>query len=202
MTRILTFIILLITFNSAKADCPACWELRKVEITMNSGEVVTGYLKWNELWLNDVVDTAVWKNRFPESLLPYYQNLGYKWDLELITEVFIIKNDSISEFIATKAACMGNLDYTRIKSVRELDPEAKKYHGIDEIQLLTQNEIDKLKTNPVAVYYYDSSVFGTYFISYNPAITYKTLSEINEGNYTRKVAELKAKGVIVYSFSY
>ncbi|NTW25903.1 MAG: hypothetical protein HGA37_14495 [Lentimicrobium sp.] len=202
MKRILVLFILVFGFNTTQADCLNCWELRKVEITMNSGEVVTGYLKWNEIWLNDVLDTAVWKNRFPESLLPYYQNLSYKWDLELITEVFIIKNDSISEFIATKAACVGNLDYTKIKSVRELDPTAKKYHGIDEIQLLTQNEIDKLKTNPVAVFYYDSSVFGTYFISYNPAITFKVLNEINEENYSRKVTELKAKGVIVYSFGY
>lgn len=203
MTRILAFLVLLVTgFNTAKADCPACWELRKVEITMNTGQIITGYVKWNEIWLNDVLDTAVWKNRFPESLLPYYQNLSYKWDLEFITELFIIKNDSIDEFIATKAESTGNLDYTKIKSVRELDVSAKKYHGIDEIQILTQKDIDRLKTNPLAVFYYDSGIFGTYFLSYNPAITAKVLSGINEQNYQKMVTDLKAKGVIVYTFGY
>jgi len=202
MIRMLALLILVSGFISAKADCPACWELRKVEITMKSGEIITGYVKWNELWLNDVLDTTVWKNRFPESLLPYYENLGYKWDLEFITELFIIKNDSIDEFIATKAECTGNLDYTKIKSVRELDASAKKYHGIDEIQILSQKDIDRLKSNPVAVFYYDSGVFGTYFLSYNPAITFKVMSGINAENYTRKVDELKLKGVIVYSFGY
>lgn len=202
MIRFFAFLILVSLTVSAKADCPACWELRKVEITLNNGEIITGYVKWNESWLNDVLDTAVWKNRFPESLLPYYQNLGYKWDLEFITELFIIKNDSIEEFLATKAESTGNLDYTKIKSVRELDVQAKKYRGMDEIQILGQKDIDRLKTNPVAVFYYDAGVFGTYFLSYNPAITHKVLSTINEENYQRKVDEMKAKGVIVYSFGY
>lgn len=202
MVRLLALFIILTVFNSAKADCLNCWELRKVEITLNNGQIITGYVKWNEIWLNDVLDTTVWKNRFPESLLPYYQNLGYKWDLEFITELFIIKNDSIDEFIATKAESTGNLDYTKIKSVREIDKEAKIYHGIDEIQILSQNDIDKLKRNPVAVFFYDAGIFGTYFLSYNPAITAKVLNGINEQNYQKMVTDLKAKGVIVYTFGY
>ena len=202
MIRILSFLIVLLSFNSAKADCLNCWELRKVEITLNNGQIITGYVKWNEIWLNDVLDTTVWKNRFPESLLPYYQNLSYKWDLEFITELFIISNDSIDEFIATKAESTGNLDFTKIKSVREIDKGAKIYHGIDEIQILSQNDIDKLKRNPVAVFYYDAGIFGTYFLSYNPAITAKVLSGINEQNYQKMVTDLKAKGVIVYTFGY
>ena len=202
MIRILSFLIVLLSFNSAKADCLNCWELRKVEITLNNGQIITGYVKWNEIWLNDVLDTTVWKNRFPESLLPYYQNLSYKWDLEFITELFIISNDSIDEFIATKAESTGNLDFTKIKSVREIDKGAKIYHGIDEIQILSQNDIDKLKRNPVAVFYYDAGIFGTYFLSYNPAIAHKVLSGINEQNYQKMVTDLKAKGVIVYTFGY
>lgn len=202
MKKILALLILVISFNTAKADCVACWELRKVEITMNSGEIITGYVKWNEAWLNDVVDTAIWKNRFPESLLPYYQNLGYKWDLELITEIFIIKNDSIDEFIATKAECQGNLDYAKIKSVREIDKGAKIYHGAEDILILKQNDIDRLKSNPYATFYFDSSFFGTFFLSYNKAITRNELNKINEDNYQRMVTDLKAKGVIIYSFGY
>lgn len=202
MIRIFAVLIALISFTPAKADCLTCWELRKVEITLNSGEVLTGYVKWNEIWLNDVLDTAVWKNRFPESLLPYFRNLSYKWDLELITEIFIIKNDSIDEFIATKAASVGNLDFTKIKSVIEIDKESKIYHGADEILLLTQPEIDRLKTNPYALFFLESSFYGTYFLSYNKAITRKELSKITEENSKQLIPGLKAKGVIVYTFGY
>lgn len=202
MKQILILLIAFTGFNIARADCLTCWELRKVELTMTNGEVISGYVKWNEAWLNDVLDTAIWKNRFPESLLPYYQNLGYKWDLELITEIFIIKNDSIDEFIATKAESQGNLDYTKIKSVRELDKEAKKYHGAEDILIFNQNDIDRLSTNPFATFYYDASYFGTFFLSYNKAITRNELNKINEGNYQRMVTEFKGKGVVVYTISY
>lgn len=203
MIRILAILMIATGFNTAKADCVACWELRKVEITMTDGKIVNGYVKWNEIWLNDVLDTSVWKNKFPESLLPYYQNLSYKWDLELFTEIFTIKNDSIDEFIATKAESTGSLDYTKIKSVRELDKGSKIYHGVDEIMVLTQSDIDRLRTNPVATFYFlDASSIETYFISYNKAITRKELSRINEGNLRQMATELKAKGVVVYSFGF
>jgi len=203
MKKLLALLIIIImSFNTAQADCATCWELRKVEITMTSGQKVTGYIKWNEAWLNDVVDTAVWKNRFPESVLPYYQKLGYTYELELFTEIFIIKNDSIDEFIATKAESQGNLDYTKIKSVRELDKEAKIYHGAEEILIFTQIDIDRLKNNPYATYYYDASFFGTFFLSYNKAITRAELERINEDNYQRMVTDLKGKGVVVYTVGY
>ena len=169
---------------------------------MTSGETVSGYIKWNETWLNDIIDTTIWKNKFPESVLPYYQKLGFTYELELFTEIFIIKNDSIDEFIATKPECQGNLDYTKIKSVRELDKGAKIYHGAEEILIFSQRDIDRLKTNPYSTFYYDSSLFGTNFLSYNKAITRNEFSKINEDNYDRMVADFKAKGVIVYTVGY
>lgn len=202
MKNLLVLIILVIGFNNAKAGCLACWELRKVELTLTSGQKVTGYVKWNEAWLTGVLDTAVWKNRFPESMLPYFQTLGYQWEMELITEIFIIKNDSIDELIATKAEFQGNLDYNKVKSVRELDKGEKIYHGAGDILILSQDDIDRLKSNPFATYYFDSSFFGTFFLSYNQAITRKELSNINEDNYQRMVADFKKRGVVVYSVGY
>ena len=102
MKHLLILIIALLGYNAAKADCPSCWELRKVEITLKSGPMITCYIKWNESWLDGVVDTAVWKNRFPESLVAYYENLEYKWELEIYEEIYLIKNDSINSFVATK----------------------------------------------------------------------------------------------------
>lgn len=202
MKKSLILLLAVISFQTADALCLSCWELHKVDITLNNGQVITGYIKWNEAWLNDVLDTAVWKNRFPESVLPYYQNLGYKWDLEFITDIFVVKNDSISEFIATKPVSQGNLDYTKIKSIHETVPATKVYHGADEIPLLSETEINQLNTNPVATYFVDSGLFGTQFISYNKAITYQELSKITPENVRQMTEILRPKGVIVLSNGY
>jgi|GEM_PF-1000035 len=202
MKKGLLVLLTLFAFGYSQATCLSCWELHKVDITLTNGQVITGYIKWNEAWLNDVIDTAVWKNRFPESVLPYYQNLGYKWDLEFISDIYTVKNDSMDEFIVTKPVCQGNLDYTKIKSIRESVPAAKVYHGADEIPLLSEAEINQLNTNPVATYLVDSGLFGTQFISYNKAITYKELSKITPENVHQMADALRQKGVIVFSNGY
>lgn len=202
MKHLFILLIALLGYNAAKADCFSCWELRKVEITLKSGSMITGYIKWNDSWLNGVVDTAVWKNRFPESLVAYYENLGYKWDLEIYEEIYLIKNDSINPFVVTKPEKTGALDYEKIKTIRELDPDGKIYRGMGEILTFTQDEISKMMTNPFAVFYFDSAYYSTWFLSYSKYITAHELSKINADNLKEKTSELKKKGVIVYTFGY
>lgn len=202
MKHLFILLIALLGYNTAKADCPSCWELRKVEVTLKSGSMLTCYIKWNESWLNGVVDTAVWKNRFPESLVAYYENLGYKWDLEVYEEIYLIKNDSINPFVASKPEKTGALDYEKIKAIKELNQDGKIYRGRGEILTFTQEEINKMMTNPFAVFYFDSAYFSTWFLSYNKYITAQELSKINADNLREKTTELKKKGVIVYTFGY
>lgn len=202
MKHLFILLIALLGYNTAKADCPSCWELRKVEITLKSGSRITGYIKWNESWLDGVVDTVVWKNRFPESLLAYYENLGYKWDLEIYEEIYLIKNDSINPFVASKPEKTGALDYEKIKAIKELGQDEKIYRGRGEILTFTQEEISKMMTNPFGVFYFDSAYYSTWFLSYNKYITAKELSRINEDNLAEKTSELRKKGVIVITFGF
>ena len=202
MKHLFILLIALLGYNAAKADCPSCWELRKVEITLKSGSMIACYIKWNESWLDGVVDTAVWNNRFPESLVAYYENLGYKWELEIYEEIYLIKNDSINPFVATKPEKTGALDYEKIKAIKEVDQDGKIYRGMGEILTFTQEEISKMMTNPFAVFSFDTAYFSTWFLSYNKYITAQELSKINEDNLREKTSELKKKGVIVYTFGY
>ena len=202
MKPLFILLIALLGYNAAKADCPSCWELRKVEITLKSGSLITCYIKWNESWLNGVVDTAIWKNRFPESLVAYYENLEYKWELEVYEEIYLIKNDSINPFVATRPERTGALDYEKIKAIKELDQDGNIYRGRGEILTFTQEDISKMMTNPFAVFYFDSAYYSTWFLSYNKYITAQELSKINADNLKEKTSELKKKGVIVYTFGY
>lgn len=202
MKHLFILFIVLLGYNAAKADCLSCWELRKVEITLKSGSMITCYIKWNEAWLNGVVDTSVWKNRFPESLVAYYENLGYKWDLEVYEEIYLIKNDSINPFVATKPEKTGALDYEKINTIRELDQDGKIYRGMGEILAFTQEEINKMMTNPLAVFYFDSAYYSTWFLNYNKYVTAEEFSKITVDNIKEKTSELKKKGVIVFTFGY
>lgn len=202
MIKYLTLFLLALTVNDAKAGCLACWEQRKVEIVLTTGDTLTGYVEWNELWISNIPELEKWKDEFPESLVPFYKNVPYKKELVLIKEFIDIKNDSIDAFFCTKSELKQLLDYRQILSIKELDQNKKKREGADEVLILTQPEIDKLQTNPVAVIRIEEPVSDTYFLSYNPFINKQLLKSMIPQNYGDKIPELKAKGVIVYSISY
>jgi hypothetical protein len=202
LKNLLLCLCFLIGFHSVKGDCLACWELRKVEITCTNGKTLTGYVQWNESWLVLMPDYKVWQNRFPESYVPYYSQFKHQCDIFLYKQVFPVKNDSIREFIATKKECMVKFDIKQIKSIREIDKDKKKYTGADELPVFTQAEINRLRTNPIAMKVVDQGVADIIFLSYNPSITGKQLSTIDEQNYEQKKVLLKGKGVICYSLGY
>jgi hypothetical protein len=202
MTKYLIVFLLALTVNDAKASCLACWEQRKVEIVLTTGDTLTGYVEWNELWISTIPELEKWKDKFPESLVPFYRNAPCKKQLVLIKEFIDVKNDSIDAFFCTKNELKQLLDYNQILSVKELDISKKKREGADDVLILTQPEIDKLRTNPVAVIVIEEPVSDTCFLSYNPLITKQILRSITPENYRDKIPELKMKGVIVYSISY
>jgi hypothetical protein len=202
MTKYLTFFLLILTFNTTKASCLACWEQRKVEIILTTGDTLIGYVEWNELWISSIPNFKKWGNKFPESLVPLYENLPYKKELVLIKEFIDIKNDSIDHFFCTKKELKRILDYKQILSIKELDKKEKKREGANEVLVLTQQEIDELQTNPFAIISIEEPVSDTYFLSYNPLITKQILKTIVPKNYECKIPELKTKGIIIYSISY
>ena len=74
----------------------ACWILRKVEITINNGDRITGFVQWNEAWLTGN-EMQKWQNKFPESLVPYYQSLNYKLEILVVKDLILVRNDSLTK---------------------------------------------------------------------------------------------------------
>jgi hypothetical protein len=202
MTKYLILFLLILSIHISKASCLACWEQRKVEIILTTGDTLTGYVEWNELWISTIPNLEKWKNKFPESIVPFYKCAPYKKELVLIKEFIVIKNDSIDSFFCTKNEFKQVLNYNQIISVKELDVKKKKYEGANDVLVLPQQEINQLQTNPFAVIRIEEPVSDTYFLSYNPSITPQILRSIIPKNYEDKIHELKTKGVIVYSISY
>jgi hypothetical protein len=196
-------LIIAISFDTAKADCLACWELRKVEITLNTGDKITGFVKWNEAWLNG--EMLKWQNKFPESLVPYYNSLNYKLEILVIKELIPVNNDSLTKLldkdlklIATKKENLIKLDHKQIKSVIEFDKSTIHLQGAGDISVFTQDEFDKLNTNPYAIRQIDNlPTCVIYFLSYNAKITNKQMKEINEYNCWKLSKDYAKQGVIM-----
>ena len=202
MKSLLFLSLLLMTFNIAMADCLACWELRKVEITYNDGTILNGYVEWNEGWISSALDYKVWSNKFPESFVKLYTTLKPQYDVNIYQKIFPIKNDSIGEFVSRLKEYIIKIDFQQINSIREIEVTTKKFEGADDIPIFTLAEIQKLKTNPIALISIDEEVAVIYFLSYNPAITRKQLNTINKKNFEQKAEILKDQGVIIFTIGY
>src|SRR5688572_1750772 len=85
---VLFLLAIILASTTVKADCLACWELRKVEITLKNGETKTGFVQWNDSWLNEKVEN--WKelrNKFPENLLECYRSSPNNREILVLTKL-------------------------------------------------------------------------------------------------------------------
>ena len=207
--RLLFFILIaILNINNLKADCTACWELRKVEITLNNGDNIVGFVKWNDAWWNGD-NIKKWAGKFPESFVPYYQSLNYNFEILVIKELIPVANDSLNlligtknKLIATKQENLTKLDYKQIKSVIEIDKNSEHFQGAGSISVYTQEELDKLNTNPYATHYVDGVTADVYFLSYNPEITREQMKELGLYTYGNLCEAYSKKGVIMVMISF
>ena len=206
MTRTFILFIAILFISTAKADCLACWELRKVKITLTNSDTLSGFVQWNEAWLPGITGLKEWRNKFPESLVPfyYYRNLFYGDSMKIlvIKDLVIVKNDSMPEFKATTPDNLLRFDHSAIKTIVELDDNSEKYNGAGDIPTFTLGDLNKLQTNPYAIILIDGIVADIYILSYNPEITRKQLELINADNYGNQIDELNKQGVITVNISY
>lgn len=171
---------------------------------MTTGDTLTGYVQWNDLWVEDTI-------KFPRSLLirykrmdenPLTKNSPHRIKLLLIERFIDVKNDSIQPFFCTKEEWIHAIDYTKILSIKELENDEVKREGAGDVPVLTQQEIDKLKTNPLLVVRIDYSVCETWLVCYDPAITREMLTPKEYQDHRELVAALKSKDVIAYTISF
>ncbi|HMG89830.1 MAG TPA: hypothetical protein VK589_07215 [Chryseolinea sp.] len=185
----------------AKADCLACWELRKVEITLKNGETRTGFVFWNEAWLDETIEN--WKelrNKFPENFMALHRSKPGQ-NIYLLTKLTTVKNDSLQEFKAITKEDQLGIRPDEVTVITELDQGLKKYEGAGKIPVYTLEELNKLNTNPYATYQYEGAVSDDFFLSYNKKITRQQLKKISENNEIGP-DELTKMGVIIVTIGY
>ena len=202
MIRTFTLLITILLSSTAQADCLACWQLRKVNITLTSGDSLSGFVKWNDAWLGSDADYIKWQNKFPESLVYLYRSQPDTIKIEFVKSLFNIKNDSLYEFQATTLDNIISLNYYDIKTIVEIKDNINVFSGAGAIPIFTLDDINKLQTNPYAIVTINDMVADIYILSYNPEITRKQLNLITSKNYYYQIDELNKKGVITVIMSY
>jgi hypothetical protein len=202
MKKTITLLLILIASTIVKADCLACWELRKVEITLTNGEIMTGFVRWNESWVVLLEDWKVWKNNFPQSLIHYHKSIPNNQDILVLTKLTNVKNDSLFEFKATTEKDQFIIRPEEIDRIVEIDEESKRYQSAGGIPVYTETELETLNKNPYAAYHKDIGVADVYFLSYNKRINKQMLQEYSKSEYWTKKDELSMKGVIIVILSY
>lgn len=201
MRTALFLLTIFLTTSVAKADCLACWELRKVNVILKNGETKTGFVYWNESWLDET--TKNWKelkNKFPDNFIEYHRSRPQK-TFHLLTKLTTVKNDSLSGFKAITKDDQQAILTEDIQKMIELDKDSKKYQGAGDIPIYTLEELKKLNTNPNATYLSSGPVSDIYFLSYNKKVTRQQLRKISEDNEI-KPDELTKMGVLIVNIGY
>uniref|UniRef100_UPI0040495C47 hypothetical protein n=1 Tax=Fulvivirga sp. TaxID=1931237 RepID=UPI0040495C47 len=194
MKSIFLISILCLFPKLVQADCLACWSLRNVEISLTNGDTISGFVYWNDQWIN------TGQSQFPQGFLEYHQDKGDSVFI-MLKKVRTVKNDSISEIktITEDDKLLIRLD--QIKSIEEINKEDEIYWGAGELQTFTLEEIEKLNTNPVAFYHKEIPVTDIYYLSYNSEIDKKKLIELSELSNQTHIS-YESTGVIIITISY
>ena len=186
MKTVLIIILTLISFNLS-ADCLACWELYNVEITLTNGEVVKGYITWNDSWINlETRKLSILKK-------VQYQLENTSWyELTLYHEVLKLGNHlpCANGIISTNK--IDTLELNDFKNIEAIPTLEKRYIGAGEIQNLDDESIKLLKNEPINFIREEGIGAQSFYLNYNPEISLEDLQKISNDKdfwYKRKSFE-------------
>ena len=199
----LSFLICVFLFNgfSATADCLACWELKKVHITLKNDKEITGFVRWNEIWIYRMENSEELKNKFPQSLVPYY---GYIKNSELLiyTQLIDVGNDSIMNFKATSESSIQKIKVSDIDTIKEIQSDSEKVYGAGDLPAFSDKELKLLKKNPYATHSFNVNVADVFFLSYSAEIKREDLAKISKTDYYLKKKDLLEQDIVIIILSY
>jgi hypothetical protein len=145
----------------ASADCIACFQLKGVEVILNDGRIVTGYIPWNDSWVTGWAET---EKKFPDIVF----ELGKTESVSVYTHLKWIKFP-----IGGVVATLKPLEIS-IWEIKQLLAKPGGFEGVDgatKLPVVSERTADLLQTPPQASCTYDASVADVYWVSYNKNVT-------------------------------
>ncbi|MTI41729.1 hypothetical protein [Fulvivirga lutimaris] len=195
MKSIFIMVLLCLSPKLVHADCLACWSLRNVEISLANGDTISGFIYWNDQWVNSTK-----QNQFPKNLLEFHRDKGDSV-FTLLKEVKTINNDSISEIKAINEDDKLLIRVEQVIAIKEINKDDDIYWGAGELNTFTLEEINKLNTNPISFFHKEIPVTDIYYLSYNSEINKKKLIELSELSNQTHIS-YESMGVIIITVNY
>ncbi len=141
--------------------CMACFQLRGVEIILDDGRIVKGYIAWNDEWVTVFTNT---KKKFPDIIFLREDRDVVSVYTHLRTIKFPIKG-----IVATKDPMV-----IRIPEIKRLVAKPGAFEGMagaTRLPLVSERIARLLQMPPEGYCTYDASVADVYWVSYNKNIT-------------------------------
>lgn len=184
---------LCLLLTEGKADCLACWILEPVEVQLKNNTTKTGYLMWNDQWLNDPsADES-----FDKKIKNYHSEPGRGY-LVLYEQVYQLGGHLPCEGVVTTESLIDSISIEMVRSVKQLPHKGEKISGAGLITTLQKQSIELLKNKPSCFYISESTVSETYFLSYDSETDVSQLQEISEtSDYWLKRKSFEKQGIII-----
>lgn len=176
MKKTLLFLIIIFDFQLCKADCLACWTLEPVNIQLESGEKVEGFILWNKSWLRTEEETT-WP--FAKQVINFHRTEKHD-SLQFFEEVVVLgEHLPIKGFVASSDKYF-KLSLNDIEDIKSSEFEGEKLNGAGWVDIFEPRTIELLKKKPLYYSKKEGVVSETYFLSYNPKYQDFQLDSISE----------------------
>jgi hypothetical protein len=176
--KIIFILILSLLSLNLSADCLSCWELYQVEILLENGNSINGYITWNDSWINDI---EIRKKSLDEKVK--YQLKNANWYKLVFYHETIILGNHLPLSIIVSSNKIDTLQINDFKKIIEIPTKGKKPNGAGWILHLDNASLELIKKEPINYVKTESVVAESYFLNYNPEISYEELQEIANDRY-------------------
>ena len=189
---------LCLALTEAKADCVACWTLELVEVTLADNTTKTGYMMWNDQWLNVSVSGC----SFDDKVKKCFQE-SHLQGFVLYKQIYALGSHLPCEGVVTTQSSIDSIHMDKVKEITQLPDQKEKISGAGEITTQSEQSIKLLNKKPFCFYREEDTVSETYFLSYNNKIDVAQLQEIGKTrDYWLKRSSFEKQGVIIIMISW
>lgn len=203
--KILILSVLLLSISTfCQADCLACWNLKYVKITLDSGEEVKGYIKWNyawSVWLED--PTTKLTESFPENFIKFYKKYK-KGQAEIGLYKSIHKfgdNQKWASYFYLEDE-LSIINFDSIVIIEKITNDIDNIAGAGDLAKLSSKAFPFTTKEPLSVNEYDDGGCMYYFLNYNSTISKEDVNEMIKSDFWSKEEEYSSKNIFILKQCY
>jgi len=201
LSRFLVFTLITLLAIQLRADCLACWQLKHVVITLQNGESIEGYIRWNDIWVEIYSNEDLSSRSLMEKVSQL--QLDTEWyDLVVYRDIYFT-GDNLPFHTIVASNRIDTIKSDQLRDLSELKMDIQSHEGAGNIMNLEDESIKLIKEKPLYYFKVEGEVSETHYLSYNPLITKEDLILISkDSKYYLKREKYEEQKVIIIVVSW